>query len=345
MLFAVALSVVDAQPIDVVEEPAESVFEHPRHVGAPETAALHHVLHGEVGVDEELLGFYGAAYGALDGFDGLLRRRSAGGGWFVVVKDRHGADVVQCALWMEHHDEQCYVEHGEQQMDDGHAHLRVAHHYGPNEQQVEGGDEEHSVGKLHWEILFVGVVVVNHVAHPFPDPLHGGQCEEQRGNAFCQEDVKDDLPCRRRDLWGMGNNGHDEQRQDGEGNGYAQDDAFAAPPVPLFHRAEIFVDENAADVWHVHDEIGFRQQPCCRAAGPEHVGHEQEGGGEEEGRFAPAGIVVVLVFVVGTAKMKSSQDCKKQSREDIGELSEAQKVFVGCQHRACMLLGGENGYV
>ena len=63
--------------VDVVEEAAEPVLEHPRDVGAAESALVDDILHGEVLVEVELAVFYALAYALLDSLYGALRGRHA----------------------------------------------------------------------------------------------------------------------------------------------------------------------------------------------------------------------------------------------------------------------------
>lgn len=87
MLLLIFTGIFETEGVDIVEESPEFVLEHPRDVGAPIVAVVHHVLHGEVGIKVELVLFYMVADALDDIVYGLLRRR--------VAADRTGRADVQ----------------------------------------------------------------------------------------------------------------------------------------------------------------------------------------------------------------------------------------------------------
>ena len=106
---------VDGQP----------VFENPRNVGAAIATLVHHVLHGEVGIKEELLFANGLADALNDFLNGLFR-------WCALVALLSGLGfcgrsvvVNPQTLWAKLEDEQGDIAHHENPVNQSHSHGTV----------------------------------------------------------------------------------------------------------------------------------------------------------------------------------------------------------------------------
>lgn len=188
MLLPVLGGVVEAQVVDVVEEAAELVFEHPRDVGAAESALVDYILHGEVLVEVELAGFNVLAYALLDSLDGALRGRHA---WRLLIVFGLGWRVGcqfdgALALRMEHDDEQHDVADGHQQPHHGYSHLGVGHDGNDNGNYRHEREHQHLAGEQYGEIVFVGVVLVEVLLHPLVDFVRDVRIETKRGGTYTQ---------------------------------------------------------------------------------------------------------------------------------------------------------------
>ncbi len=328
VLLVVLLGVGESQAVHVVEETAQPVLEHPRHVGAAVAASVHHVLHGKMGVKIEFFFINGVANALRNVVNGVLGRGVA---LFLLFWLEAFALFFPHPVGMQFEDEHGDVAGDEHQAGHGQQPGIAGEDGWPEQRCMDDGHGDDFPGIVYGEVVHVGVGFVVHQLAPLQDGEDGAYAEE------CGDGTQGDT--RQRDVVQGAikpveprHSGIEKQHSDEEGYRDEQDECRPSPPIPLHHGAKVFVEQHAAVVGNEDEEIGVHQHPGIGVGGVQDGRHQQQRESIDGGGQRSAGIAVSGGLVVRAAHVEPAHHGKGEARQHVAKHGHTKEMFSSSDH-------------